>query len=412
MKDIVRLGVVGCGGRSIGVIKGSFVPMMKDEKDVEILGVCDIREEWMIKAADVVEEACGKRPLCFTDYHDILAMDIDAVLVMTGWEEHVMISVDAMLAGKAVAMEVGGAYSLEECWRLVRTSEQTGMPCMMLENCCYGQRELMVLNMVKQGIFGDVVYCEGGYCHDLRCLWTEERRFDHYRPQNYERNCDNYPTHELGPICKVLNINNGNRMLSLTSSASCAKGAKAYILDRVGPDDPMANAEIRLGDVIRTEIKCAGGELISIVLDTTLPRLYSRKFSVRGTKAGYWEDNDMLIVDKNEEQQKHHWKPRELWGNAEQYEEEYQHPLWKKYPAQGGHGGLDWLVCRAFVDAIKHEVQTPIDVYDTASWMCISALSEQSIAMGGAPQPIPDFTNGRWIHRLDVADQEFGLNKV
>ncbi len=406
MKEKVRLGIIGCGGRGVGVMKLVLIPMMKD--DVIISGLCDTHEDRMEKAAQMVVDAGGERPKCSLDYHDILNMDeVDAILVMTGWEEHVMISVDAMLAGKPVAMEVGGAYSLEECWRLVRTSEMTGIPCMMLENCCYGQRETMALNMAKKGFFGDIVYCEGGYCHDLRMMWTEDRRFDHYRPYNYERNCDNYPTHELGPIAKILNINNGNRMLTLTSMASSAKGARQYILDQKGPEDPMMTTPIRLGDIIKTEIKCAGGELITLTLDTTLPRHYSRNFTVRGTKAGYWEMNDSIFLEGDE-----HKKGKDTWGTAEKYVEEWQHPMWKDYVPTGGHDGMDWMVCRAFIEAVKAGVQTPIDVYDTASWMCISALSEQSIAMGGAPQAIPDFTNGRWIKRLDIVDQPYGLNSI
>ena len=406
MKDKVRLGIIGCGARSIGVIKLYLCPMLAD--DVVIAGVSDVYPDAMEKAVDLIVAAGGDRPKCSRNYHDILNMDIDAVLVMTGWEEHVQISVDAMLAGKPVAMEVGGAYSLEECWRLVRTSEKTGMPCMMLENGCYDERELMVLNMAKKGFFGDIVYCEGSYSHDLRPMFINpapSRPSDHYRPRNYMRNCDNYPTHELGPIAKLLNINNGNRMLSLTSVASCAKGAHQAIIDALGPDHPMAKLPIQLGDIIKTNITCAGGELITLTLDTSLPRHYSRSFTVRGTKAGYWEVNDSIFVEGDE-----HKKGKDTWGTAEKYAEEWRHPLSKLY--QGKFDSLDWLVCRAFIEAVKAGVQTPIDVYDTASWMCISTLSEQSIAMGGAPQPIPDFTNGRWIKRSDIVDQPYGLNSI
>lgn len=409
MKEKLRLGVIGFGARGIELLKNVLLPMSKI--DIELCGVCDLYPDRAEEAARLIGEACGKRPQCATDYREILRSDIDAVIITSAWESHVQIAVDAMNAGKQVGMEVGGAYAVEDCWRLVRTAEDTEKNCMLLENCCYGERELMVLNMVKAGVFGDVVYCEGGYHHDLRgeILFGEENR--HYRLRNYiHRNCENYPTHELGPIAKVLNINNGNRMLRLTSTASCAKGLHQYALDRKGPQDKLSAVPFAQGDIVKTTITCAGGELICLTLDTTLPRVYSRGFTVRGTKAAYFEENDSLLIDDPHSDR--HLFGSSLWGNAKGYEGQYLHPLWRNYTAQGGHGGMDWLVLRAFVESVRAGVQTPIDVYDTASWMCISALSEQSIAAGGAPQPIPDFTCGRWFNRQDLVTQKYQLHQI
>lgn len=409
MKEKIRLGLIGFGCRGTGLLHGVLLHMSKI--DIELCGVCDLYYDRAKQAADIIEGATGKLPLCTTDYKEIVAMDIDAVIIMSAWESHVEIALAAMNAGKPVGMEVGGAYSLDDCWSLVHTSEKTGMPCMLLENCCYGKRELMILNMVKKGLFGDVVYCEGGYHHDLReeIAYGDENR--HYRLRNYiNRNCDNYPTHELGPIAKVLNINNGNRMLSLTSTASCSKGMHKYIIDKKGTECRLADTSFMQGDIVKTNIKCAHGELISLTLDTTLPRCYSRGFTVRGTAAAYFEDTDSIFIDGKDN--RFEFNPEALIKSADKYEDKYLHPLWKNYVVQGGHGGIDWLVFRAFIEAVKAGVQTPIDVYDTASWMCISALSEQSIASGGMPQSIPDFTGGAWIDRRDIVKQKYGLDRI
>lgn len=409
MKKKVKLGLIGYGQRGVVLSEGA----LKFMDDVEICGVCDAYKDRAEAGADFYKELRGKRPLATTDYRDILKLDIDGVIISAAWEAHVEIALAAMNAGKYVGVEVGGAYSVEDCWELVRTSEKTGMPCMMLENCCYGKRELMILNMVKKGVFGDVVFCEGGYCHDLRdeILGGEENR--HYRLRNYiHRNCENYPTHEIGPIAKILNINNGNRMLTLSAMASPAKGLQQRAAEKRGADSALANTHFNQGDVVQTMIHCANGELITITLSTTTPHVYSRKFTVQGTRALYLEDNDSLIVDGKEEIDEEDPNTKQYWGNAEKYEAEYTHPLWREYDPVGGHNGLDFMVLSGFVEAIKKGTQTPIDVYDTASWMVISTLSEQSIAMGGAVQAIPDFTRGHWMQRNDIPDLKYGLDKV
>ena len=288
------------------------------------------------------------------------------------------------------------------------------MPCMLLENCCYGREELMVLNMVKQGIFGEIVHCEGGYQHDLRSEISFGRENRHYRLRNYmHRNCENYPTHELGPIAKVLNINRGNRMVSLTSTASCSRGLNEYLKREKGDEYDITGYPFAQGDVITTIIRCAHGETIRLTLDTCLPRPYSRNFTVRGTRGMYREDNQSLFIDGVHNKDEGNWKSQ--WGNIEEYRERYEHPIWRRFlndGVRGGHGGIDTLVFDAFFTALREGRPMPIDVYDMAAWMSISVLSEESIALGGAPVAIPDFTNGQWLYRGDDEEWEFGLSKV
>lgn len=279
---------------------------------------------------------------------------------------------------------------------------------MMLENCCYGKRELMVKNMVEQGVFGDIVHCDGGYCHDLRkeIAYGEENR--HYRLRNYlHRNCENYPTHELLPIGKILRINDGNRFLSLVSVSSCAKGLHQYIVDNKGAEDKLATAAFRQGDVVTTVLRCANGETVRITLDTTLPRTYSRQFTIRGTKAAYFEDTDSIFMDGKDNGAE--FCPSRLWGNAKEYEAEYNHPLWKDYTTIDTHGGMDYLVLRAFFESVMQGIEPPIDVYDMATYISISVLSEDSIAKGGVQVTVPDFTNGKWTYRKAYPDFKYAL---
>ena len=281
-KRELHVGVVGLGGRGYSLLRD----IMCGREGVHIEAVCDLYADRTEAGVAAVKEINGNTPLGFTDYKELLKLDvIDTVVVTAAWEAHVPVCIDAMRSGKAVASEVGGAYSVEQCWDLVRAAEETGMPCMMLENCCYGRDELMVLNMVKKCLFGDIVHCEGGYQHDLRNEIAFGRENRHYRLRNYmNRNCENYPTHELGPIAKVLNINRGNRMVSLTSTASCARGLNEYLKREKGEEYDITNFPFAQGDVVNTVIKCAHGQTIHLVLDTTLPRYYSRNFTVRGTK--------------------------------------------------------------------------------------------------------------------------------
>lgn len=392
----VRVGFIGLGNRGKSLLD---VVLAQNES---VTAVCDLYADRAESAANKVEEKSGKRPAEYTDYKKLLADEsVDAVVISCAWEDHVMIAVDAMRAGKAVGLEVGGAYSVHQCWELVKTYEETKVPFMFLENCCFGRRELMALNMVELGLFGKIVHCSGGYHHDLREEIAFGRENRHYRLRNYlTRNCENYPTHELGPIAKVLKINNGNRMVSLTSTASKAEGLHDYALRKKPDDEFLCNAQVNQGDVVTTVIKCANGETIVLTLDTTLPRFYSRGFTVRGTRGMYEEATDSVFLD-NGEDSKYDWNWRaNKVGNAASYTDEYDHPIWKKYieeGVQGGHDGMDYLEFKFFFDALRNGKPMPVDVYDAASWMVITALSEVSIANGSAPVEIPDFTEGKWL---------------
>ncbi len=401
-KNRVRTAVIGLGSRGQSILDGLLLGI----DNVKVTAVCDTYADRTENGVRSVERAYGETPFATTDYREAVCReDVDAVLILSAWESHVPVALAAMEQGKAVGMEVGGAYSVEDCWSLVHTQEGTGVPFMFLENCCYGQVEMTVLHMVRQGLFGEVVHASGGYCHDLRSEIAYGRENRHYRLRNYlTRNCDNYPTHELGPIAQILGINRGNRMLSLVSMSSKAAGLNGYAACNPGVDPSLRTARVNQGDIVNTLIRCANGETISLTLDTTLPRPYSRGFTIRGTRGMYTEDNHSMYLD-TDFSEKDHWNWSPNWGNAEKYMEMYRHPVWVDYlqnGIRGGHGGMDGLVYDAFFEAVRKGEPCPIDVYDAAAWMCITPLSEQSIAMGSQPVAIPDFTRGAFCVRKPV----------
>ncbi len=411
-KEKIKIAFVGAGQRGPGLLY-----CLARMSDVEIVAVCDKYEDRTEKMVQMVEEAGGAAPFATRNYKEIIARGgVDAAVVCTSWSMHVPITVDFMEAGIRVGFEVGGCDSVEQCWELVRAYRRTGVECMMLENCCYGKRELMLLNLVKTGMFGEVVHCNGGYRHYLceEILTGKEKR--QYRLANYlNRNCDNYPTHALGPIAKLLNINHGNRMVSLCSMASKAAGLKQYAADHDLENKALKNAEFMQGDVVTTMIKCAHGETIMLQLDTSTPCFYNRSLNIVGTKARYVEESDCLYCEAIDGNLDHEGRGMEHHNNLDKHHPAYGHPLWKEYEEVGikeGHGGMDWLVLRAFVEFVKNDTKPPIDVYDAAAWMCITPLSEASIAKGGMPVEIPDFTYGQWIEEYAGIPGKYSLDVI
>ncbi|SMD32842.1 Oxidoreductase family, NAD-binding Rossmann fold [Reichenbachiella faecimaris] len=411
----LKLAFIGVGARGAGQLSVAL-----QRKDVVITAVCDIDRDALTNAQELVKKAGQKTPVAYgkgeLDYKNLLEKeDVDGVIISTPWTWHTKMAVDAMKAGKATGLEVAGAFSIEECWDLVEAYESTNTPFMILENVCYRRDVMAVLGMVRENLFGEIVHLQGGYEHDLRAVkfnngkqlygggvefgdkgYSEAK----WRTQHsVSRNGELYPTHGLGPAGLYINNNRGNRFVSLTSTASKARGLHDYIVNHPngGANHPNANIEFKLGDIVNTMIKCANGESIMLTHDTSLPRPYSLGFRVQGTK-GLWMDinNSIHIEGKS--------RPHE-WENADNYMKKYDHPLWKKHEndTQGaGHGGMDFFVLHAFVEALKQGKEMPLDVYDCVSWSSVTCLSEQSIARGSEPQEFPDFTNGKWVHRKPI----------
>lgn len=406
-KDKVRLGFIGVGLRGRG-----HVELCLDRKDVEIVSICDIRETSLAPCRQLFKDKGRALPMEYTGGPDAYKRmyeheQLDAVIIATPWQYHNSQSIDGLKAGIYVGCEVIAGLTEDEHWDLVETSEKTGIPYMCLENVNYRQDVLAVLNMVRKGVFGEVVHLEGGYQHDLRALYFNDGTYYNkgtkygeegfgeaqWRTQfNIDLNGDLYPTHGFGPVMNYGNINHGNRVISLASFASKAKGLAAY-LEEVSPGHPYAKLDFKNGDIITTVMTCANGETIVITHDTHLPRPYSTGLKVQGTKGLWMELNNGIFLDTDGP---HSWKKAdEVWSK-------YDHFLWKNHVDEAkntGHGGADWFVIDDFLKSVKQGAQTPFDVYDSATLNAVFPLSIASIAQGGKVLDFPDFTKGAWKTR-------------
>jgi predicted dehydrogenase len=398
----MKLAVIGLGRRGSGLLNDY---LMK-QKDIEITYVCDLHRDRVDAAAEKIAKEKGDKTKSATNYLEVLKSDTQAVVIATSWDNHVEAAIDSLRAGKITGMEVGGAYAAEDCWRLVRAYEETKTPFMFLENCCYDRDEVLALKLARAGLLGEIVHCSGAYSHDLRHEIVNGRENRHYRLDNYIKgNSENYPTHELGPIAKILDINRGNRMSSLVSMSSKPSGLERYI----EKNKSEINAELHCkrfnqGDIVHTLIKCANGETIALKLDTTLPVYYSRDFTVRGTDGMYKQEGNMVVID-GIDNESDFYNPADTLAKSLNNATHYEHLLpdiWRNMTDEQrktGHGGMDGIMLREFINRAKDGGEMPIDVYDAASWMVVSALSADSIALGGTPIPIPDFTRGNWMTR-------------
>ena len=402
-----RIGLIGVGLRGTVHLRN-----LLNRDDVEISAICDIDTERIGIAQSMLEKAGLKKAKAYTEsetiYRKLLERDdLDAVIISAPWLWHFPMAIDAMNAHKFVGLEVAGAFSVQNCWDLVNTFEATGVPCMILENACYRRDVMAVLNMVRQGLFGEIIHCHCGYQHDLRNykfqpgveFGEKGQAESKWRTKHsIKRNGELYPTHGVGPIATYLDINRGNRFVSLTSSATKSRGLHDYIVEHGGENHPNAKIKFKLGDIVTTVIICVNGETIVVTHDTNLPRPYSLGFRVQGTKGLWMKDGNQIYIE-GRSPEPHRWEPSEL------YLKEYDHPLWRRYEERAvgsGHDDMDFFVLNAFVKSVKRKASPPLDVYDTAAWSVITPLSEGSIAQGGEPQPFPDFTNGRWVKRQPV----------
>jgi predicted dehydrogenase len=397
----VRVGLVGVGNRG-----GSLLRTLLNLPGVEVPAICDINEEKLARAVSRVTEAGRAKPVGYSggteDFRKLVERDdLDAVINATPWHWHTPIAVAAMEAGKYAATEVPAATSIEECWQLVETSERTGMPCMMLENVNYFRNALAVLNMVQQGLLGEIIHCEGGYQHDVRRALIDEHGDLKWRGvYQVERRGNDYPTHPMGPMAWWSDINRGDRFSYLTSMSSKSRGMNNYVRKLAGPDHPNATRKFAKGDINTTMLRTENGVTMTLYYDTVLPRAYDLILRVQGTEGIYSGTLDKIYIE-DVSPKAHEWE------SMDSYYERYDHPLYKalKDGAEGmGHGGADYITLHQFLRAVRKGTQTPIDVWESATWSAIMPLSERSVDGRSAPVDFPDFTKGRWQQKrpLDI----------
>ena len=407
MSKKLQIGLIGLGKRGAGygllgsmALLGNILLM----DNVQVSMICDKYPERIEAAAKRITDKGDPMPKITTSYMDVVNAGLDAIIIATSWNMHVEVAIAGMEIGVPVAMEIGGCYNLDDCWKLVDVYERTKTPIFFLENCCYAKEELLATSLVRNGVLGEVCYCQGYYAHDLRDEIAGGIDTHHYRFEEYKNhNCENYPTHELGPIAKILNITSGNRFTKLVSMSSKSRGLHEYIMKNPQYRDRLADVVFKQGDVTTTMIECENGETIFLKLDTTLPRMYDRNLTVSGTNGFYNQTVKAVVVD--DENYCHEMVPYEsVFFNQEKYSE-YLPDDWKlitEEQTKRGHGGCDYVMLKNFFNYVEKGKPFPIDVYDAVTWMSVTALSEQSIANGSIPVECPDFTRGKYKTRKTV----------
>src|SRR5579862_2609555 len=391
--ESVRLGIIGVGGRGTGVC-GEFLAV----PGVEIKAICDVVPAKTAHAADMVEKAGQPRPAAYHagdhDYENLCKReDLDLVYIATPWIWHVRMALSSLEHGHHTATEVPSARTLDECWALVNASEKARKHCMLFENCCYGETELMVLRMCRAGLLGELTHGAGAYIHDLRSLLFSDageglwRRFEHL-----DRNGNLYPTHGLGPVANYLECNRGDRFDYMVSMSSQSVGLQAFRAQHLKPDDPRMKEVYHCGDQNNTLIKTANGRMITVEHNVSEPHPYDRINLIAGTKGMFRDYPPRLYIDGQKE--------GEQFVGLDAYKKDFEHPLWSaqgdRARKSGGHGGMDYIMCWRVIDCMRNGEAPDFDVYDAAAWSAPGPLSELSVAKGSAPVKFPDFTRGNW----------------
>lgn len=402
MKKGIRVGVVGLGARGYGAVRRlMMVP------GVSVTAVCDIRTEYADKAVAAVREKTGVKPHVFsgsdTAYRRLCDLsDVDVVYNATSWNAHAPVSVCAMQAGKHTLIEVPSAMFVDECWELVETAEKCRVHCMQLENCCYGEEELLALNLCKLGMLGELIHGEGGYIHDRRWQIFNDAQWERWRNRWNEKHAGNYYlTHGLGPIALDMGINRGDRFDYLVSVDSMQRGYEAFAAATLAKDNPLRHERFAMADMNVTTIRTAQGRTIMLQHDVSSPRPYSRLNLIAGTKGilrGY-PRLEIFLEGKDEWQKKpgHHVFDER---RTAEIKEKYRHPLYKEVGAiakkVGGHGGMDFLMDLRWAYCMQLGLPLDTDVYDLASWCAVSELTERSARNRARTMDVPDFTRGGW----------------
>jgi predicted dehydrogenase len=391
--ETVRVAIIGTGLRGRSTL-GEFL----HQENVQITALCDIVQEKADKARTIVEKAGQKTPAVIVKgdrgFEELVKRDdIDFVYIATPWEWHTPQALAAMNEGKHVGTEVPSAYTLEDCWKLVDTSEKTRRHCMLMENCCYDYDELLVLNIVRAGLLGEVVHGEGAYNHDLRQILFETKDEGLWRRAHHTlRDSNLYPTHGLGPVANYMNINRGDKFEYMVAMSSGSWGLQEYRKENLAADDPRQKEVYKCGDYNTTLIKTNKGRSILVQHNVSTPRPYDRINLIQGTKGVFRDYPSRIYVEG--QGKKHEWQ------STDTFKEKYEHDLWRKEGEAarklGGHGGMDYIMCYRLVQCMREGLVPDIDVYDAAAWSVPGPLSEISVARGSMPVKFPDFTRGLW----------------
>lgn len=402
----VRVGFIGVGQRGTAAVhRVSMIP------GVEIVALCDKNpaavEQNLKWLADSKYRTVPKKYIGDEAYKELCDFgDCDVVYCATPWALHQPVALRGLLGGKIALVEVTSALTVDECWELVEASEKWQIPCMQLENCVYGEIELLELNLARLGMFGQINHVEGAYIHDLREIIPSvnnnmnleyQWRYD----ENMAHKGDRYPTHGLVPLCQTLGVNRGDRLDYLVSLGSNDYSVNyEYFKKEYLPDsDPRKfDPPAAMNDMTTTLFKTVNGVSIMLQHDVCSPRPYNRRALISGTK-GIMADYPFRCAfeDKCFDRKAHSWYSA---ADADKVRTKYMHPMWRDVSDMakkvGGHGGMDFIMDLRWAWCLQNGEPLDMDVYDLAATSCICELTETSIRKGSKPVSIPDFTRGNW----------------
>lgn len=393
--DLIRVGMIGVGGRGRSLLKN----LLALPEGIEVTVLADPFQDSLDQAALLFGEndlsapalRCGEETAWRSVCEDL---EVDLIVIASPWSLHTQQAVAAMSGGKHAFVEVPAALTIDECWDLVDTSEQTGRYCVILENCCFGRSEMAVLNMVRTGLLGEITHAECAYIHDLRSVLFNLKGEGRWRREPHTRVDGNlYPTHGLGPISTCLNINRGDRIERVVSMSSPSLSLPLTAAEAPA-DHPGRNETFVCGDVNSSLVQTASGKTILVQHDVVSPRPYSRINGLVGTSGSFFGFPDRLALDREDA---HEWiSGKDLEPYLEQHESRLWSEMGDEAEQSGGHGGMDYMMMKQLTDCLRHGRYPDIDVYDTATWSAITPLSIESVNQGCEPHMMPDFTRGRW----------------
>ena len=415
----IRVGIVGCGGRGTGGAK-----RFRQFGCVEVTAVCDLKQEQIDRCQRILTEKGRPKAKEFLGpeaYRALCESGLcDVVYNTTPIDVHLPVARQALESGLHVLTEVEMTPTLEGNWELVELAERHRRHCMMLENCCYGEDELLMFNLERVGVLGDVTHGEAGYIHDCRSLRYpgkpgEDDTWRRAEILNRTRMPGNaYPTHGLGPLAQAMKVNRGDRFDYLVSMSARGAALRAYAEGRFGKDSKYAKERFFATDMNTTLIRTVNGNTIMLQNDEDTPRVYTRMNLLQGTR-GVIRTYPLRIAFG--ERIEDHFEKFFSEDKVREVKERYGSRLWRKlgeYAKNQGHGGMDFMMDARWIYCLHEGLPLDIDVYDSATWSVLAGLTEESVNRRSAPVDIPDFTRGGWrtakpLGILDIDVDRLGL---
>lgn len=398
--DVVRIGIIGLGNRGTGTAR-----RLASIEGVEIKALCDLEPDRVQKSADMIAPL-GHKPDHYSGHEDewkkiCERQDIDLIAIITPWHLHTPMCVFAMEHDKHAYTELPAATTMEECWQLVETSERTKKHCVQMSYSCHDDMAAILLNMIREGYFGDLIHTESCYIHDLLMGNNFKKDFYHKNwrlNENIGRHGNLYPQHGIVPLLQMLDINSGDR-IDYMSSFSTNDFLMGKTAEKLAAEDdffkPYVGKDFR-GNMNITILRTLKGKTIQMQHDVTSPRPRGG-WLLSGTQCIFQSGPDRLATS------------HKGWMKQEEFDalvEKYTPEMTKRFNAlvEGAdkfdkpkHGYFrvtetDWRL----IDCLRTGLPVNMDVYEAVTSSAVTPLSIWSVANRSNSVSFPDFTSGAW----------------